>query len=108
MLNVQNMDIPEIKLGELTLTPYKMENTAVKFDLKINVLEYEDMLRCTLDYSTKLFKPETMDAFIENFLKVIDIVAEDPTVKISGIHLVSESVKKELVEDFSEELEYEF
>jgi amino acid adenylation domain-containing protein len=108
MLNVQNMDIPEIKLGDLKLTPHKMENTAVKFDLKINVLEYEDMLRCTLDYSTKLFKPETMDAFIENFLKVIDIVAEDPTVKISGIHLVSESVKKELVEDFSEELEYEF
>jgi amino acid adenylation domain-containing protein len=108
MLNFQNMDVPEIKLGDLKLTPYKMGDKAVKFDFKVNAGEYQGILRCTLDYSTKLFKPETMETFIENFIKVIDKVVQDPTVKISDIQLMSEVEKKEIIEDFTQDLQYEF
>jgi non-ribosomal peptide synthetase component F len=108
MLNFLGMDIPEIKIGDLKLTPYKMENRAVKFDIKINAGEQDGILYCTLDYCTKLFRAETMDTFIENFLKIIEIIVENPGIKLADIQLISEEVKKEMIDDFSEELQYEF
>jgi len=108
MLNFINMDIPEIKLRDLKLSPYKMEHSAVKFDVKINAWEQDDMVRCTLDYCTKLFKPETMDTFIENFLKIIDQIGGDPGIKIAEISSISKEVEKEMIADFNEELTTEF
>jgi fengycin family lipopeptide synthetase D len=108
MFNVQNTEIPEIKIRDITLTPCRIDIGAVKLDVKINIEEYGDKLCCTLDYVTSLFKPETMDTFIDNFKKVIQQVTADPMVKISTVQLVSEDVKKELVNNFNEELEYKF
>ena len=108
ILNFINMDIPSIKLSDLELSAYKMESSAVKLDIKINVWEQDKGLRCSLDYATKLFKADTMDTFIKNFLKIIDVIVEDPGIKISDIQLIPEEVKKELIDDFSEELQYEF
>jgi amino acid adenylation domain-containing protein len=108
MFNFHNMEIPEVNLHDLKLTPYRPGSTAVKFDIKLMAREWEDRLRCTLDYSTKLFKAETMETFIENFMRIIDDIVRDPTVKISGIRLMSEVEKKEMIEDFTEDLRYEF
>jgi amino acid adenylation domain-containing protein len=108
MLNFVNMEIPEVRLKDLRLTPVKMEQTAVKFDIKINVRDEGESLRCTLDYSTELFKQETMDSFIGNFVKIMETVAKDPTVKISNIGLISEGERRKLEKEFNEELEYEF
>jgi hypothetical protein len=108
MLNFINMDIPGIKLSNLELTPYKMESKAVKLDIKINAWEEHGGLRCTLDYCTKLFKAETMDTFIENLKKILDKIVEDPGIKISDIQLISEEVKREMIDDFTAEIEYEF
>jgi fengycin family lipopeptide synthetase D len=102
------MDIPAIELGGLKITPYKMESEAVKFDIKINAREQDGLLRCTLDYSSKLFKPDTMESFIDNFLRILDQIAEDPAIKISGIRLMSEKEERKIVEEFSKELEYDF
>ena len=108
MFNFHNMEIPEVNLHDLKLTPYRPGSTAVKFDIKLMAREWEDRLRCTLDYSTKLFKAETMETFIENFMRIIDNIVRDPTVKISDIRLMSEVEKKEMIEDFTEDLRYEF
>jgi non-ribosomal peptide synthetase component F len=108
MLNYVNVDIPSIRLSDLELTSLKMESEAVKLDIKINAWEQNNLLYCTLDYAGKLFKPAAMDTFIRNFLKIIDIISEDPGVKISGIRLISEEVRKEMIDDFTGELQYEF
>jgi len=108
MFNFHNMEIPEISIHDLKLTPYRPKSTAVKFDIKLMAQEWEDRLRCTVDYSTKLFKAKTMETFIENFIRIIDKIVQDPTVKISGIRLISEVEKKEIIEDFTEDLRYEF
>jgi acyl carrier protein len=108
MLNFINMEIPAIKLGDLKITPYKMESEAVKFDIKINAREQDGLLRCTLDYSNKLFKPDTMETFIDNYIKIAEKIAEDPGIKISDIRLMSEKEERKMVEEFSKELEYDF
>jgi non-ribosomal peptide synthetase component F len=108
MLNFINMDIPSIKLSDLELSAYKMESSAVKLDIKINIWEQDQGLRCSLDYATKLFNQDTMETFIKNFLKIIDTIVENPGIKLADIQLISEEEKKELIDDFSEELQYEF
>jgi amino acid adenylation domain-containing protein len=108
MFNFHNMEIPEITIHDLKLTPCKVESTAVKFDIKLMAREYENRLRCTLDYGTRLFKEGTMERFIENYLKIIDKIIEDPAVKISGIQLMSEVKKKEIIEDFTQDIQHDF
>lgn len=108
MLNFVNMEIPEVRLRDLRLTPLQMEQRAVKFDIKINVRDEGEGLRCTLDYSTELFRQETMDSFIGNYIKILETVVGDPAVTISNIGLISEVEKRKMEKDFAEELEYEF
>jgi len=108
VFNFNNTEIPDVTLRNLRMTPCPLESNAVKFDLKINAEEKADGLRFNLDYCTKLFKQETMESFIENFKQVVNKVTENPTVKISQISLLSETTSNEIIDDFSEDLHYDF
>ncbi|MCP4157769.1 MAG: non-ribosomal peptide synthetase, partial [bacterium] len=108
MFNFQNMDFPEIAAGNLTFSSLPREGNAVKLDLKLMAQEIDNRICCSVDYPTKLFKEETMKTFTENYLKIINIIIENPTIKISKIQLLSKQAKQELVTDFSEDLEMDF
>ena len=43
------------------------ENKTSKFDLTLTGVEIEEKLEFTFEYSTKLFKPETIERFISLF-----------------------------------------
>jgi amino acid adenylation domain-containing protein len=71
----------------LTFKPYKTEYNESRFDLLISGVDRGDQFSFTMEYSTQLFKTETIERFIDYFRQVTAAVVEDETIKLKDINL---------------------
>jgi amino acid adenylation domain-containing protein len=101
MLVLQNMDVPRVEIPGLNLKPYPYHQGTSIFDLNFQCIEIEEMLLCTFEYSTKIFKPVTITRFIYYLKKIIPLVIESPGVKILDMEIISEEEKKQVLCDFN-------
>jgi len=97
----QNMDIPEIRMQELSLIPFDYENHIAKFDLQLTAAETGETISFTLQYCTHLFKETTIQRFIGFFKRIVSVVLENIETRISDIDILSEEEKNRLLEDFN-------
>ncbi|MCP5049022.1 MAG: amino acid adenylation domain-containing protein, partial [bacterium] len=68
-----------------------------KFDLTWIALESEDNLSFIIEYSTKLFKPETIWRFARYFEKISSVVANDSGIKLRQIEIITEEEKNQVL-----------
>ncbi|UCH93174.1 MAG: amino acid adenylation domain-containing protein [Candidatus Aminicenantes bacterium] len=97
MFALQNMYTPGVEIPGLKLKPYEFEINWAKFDMTLAAIETTDDISFALEYSTKLFKRETIERFIHYFKRVVLSVLNDPGIKISGIDILAEEEKHQLL-----------
>jgi tyrocidine synthetase-3 len=98
MLVFQNMETPGIEIPGLVLIPCEYENKTSKFDLNLSGMEKEGKLTFDLEYSTKLFKEETVRGFIAYLKNIINFILENPEARISDVEIMSEEEKERILE----------
>ncbi len=86
---------------ELQVKPYPYHPNTSKFDITLSTQESGEGLLFNLEYCTKLFREETIARFIEYFKKIASIILENPGEKISGIVIISEEKKRQILSDFN-------
>ncbi|MCU0289179.1 MAG: amino acid adenylation domain-containing protein, partial [Acidobacteria bacterium] len=101
MFVLQNIEIAEINIPGLKLTPYPYENKTAKFDLTLTAIEVEEKLLFNFSYCTKLFKEETAKRFITYFKKVVNGIIENKDQRISDFEIITEEEKKRILVDFN-------
>jgi hypothetical protein len=81
--------VPETYEGRIGLyageQQYRYHPGASKFDLYLYGEERDGRMVFFLDYSTQLFKQETIDMYIKNFKEVVSQVVENKDVKLQDI-----------------------
>ncbi|MCP5049141.1 MAG: amino acid adenylation domain-containing protein, partial [bacterium] len=84
MLNLQNTDARLSAIPGLTLSPYQHETVTSKFDLILTVIVEDtgDFL-FSLNYGTTLFKQETIERFINYFIRLTHTLTEDKQQRLS-------------------------
>ncbi len=102
MFILQNMDIPTMEIPGLKLGPYPYESNTAKFDLTLICTEIDEHISCTLEYSTRLFKRETIHRFINYHRNIISTVLENPRIRIAEIDMLPEEEKRRLVMEFND------
>jgi len=102
MLEMQNIEIPKIRLPGLTLEPYPIETRASQFDLTLSIVEEKDRLNLSFKYCTQLFKDETIVGFLGYFKNILGSVTRDPDQEIAGIEIIEEKEKKRILYDFND------
>ncbi|MCP4215912.1 MAG: amino acid adenylation domain-containing protein [bacterium] len=81
-------DIEEFRIPGLILKGCEeFRHTTAQMDIKFRVRETEQGLTMAYEYSTALFKPETMEMFAANFNEVAAAVLESPEVLLSDIRI---------------------
>lgn len=85
--SLQNMDLPEIRIPGLKLTTLNPERKTARFDLGFHVFEGQGQLFITVEYSTALFKKETIERFIGYFKEIANQVVQDRTIKLAEIRV---------------------
>ncbi|MCP4146335.1 MAG: amino acid adenylation domain-containing protein, partial [bacterium] len=72
-----------------------------KFDLTLSGFEMEDKIRFNIEYSTNLFKKETIKRFIAYFKRIIQTITKTPQQKISEIEIITPEEKTQILYEFN-------
>jgi hypothetical protein len=88
----------------LKVTPYEFQRSSSKFDLSLIGIEADKDLYFILEYSTELFREESVESFIDYFKDIVSSVLEDPKKKISDIQIGSQD---DLLSQLNDDLEDE-
>ena len=73
-----------------------------KFDLSVEVLPIDSHLKFNFEYSTKLFKEETINQFSKHYINIINSVIENIDVKIGDIDILSDEEKNKILNEFND------
>lgn len=101
-----NNDIKNIETSKLNIKPYLSGNKRSEYDMTFYVFEQNDKLNISLEYSTKLFNRETIEAILSHFVNIANDMIDNPTKPLSQLNLLSESDKSKIVEGFNNKIEY--
>jgi amino acid adenylation domain-containing protein len=101
---LQNMTVSRVELPGLKLEPRAYHTGTSKFDLTFTCEESEENLIFVVQYSTKLFKEQTVEKFIRYFKKLAAFVTRENNrdIKIGEIEIISEAERNRLIYDYND------
>ncbi|MCP4151406.1 MAG: amino acid adenylation domain-containing protein, partial [bacterium] len=102
LFSLVNYEKGTVEETDLKLKPYEYGSVKSKFDLKLEVIEGKDKLFFTFVYAEKLFKKETIDAFIRYYKTLISENLENPGKKISEIEILPPEEKQRILYKWNE------
>ena len=100
MFAYQNEVIPVIIFGDKEAASASIDLKAVKCDLNFNIVPTRDNVAISVEYSTDLFKEETINKFIEAYKSILAQCLEE-TKQIKEITVLTEE-EKEQINSFNE------
>lgn len=96
----QNYEKSEFTIPGLTIKPYGMEREVSQFDITLYV-EAGEQIKFSFNYSTELFKKETIERFISYFKAIVQAVISNNNVKIADIDILSEEERNMILKSFN-------
>ncbi|HEV7508323.1 MAG TPA: amino acid adenylation domain-containing protein [Thermoanaerobaculia bacterium] len=87
MFLFQNTPMPPLRVGDLELTPLRLDTGTSHFDLTLELQEDGDGVSGAVEYSTELFDAAVIEIFIDRFLALLRQVAIAPDLPILDLPL---------------------
>ncbi|MCP4156236.1 MAG: AMP-binding protein, partial [bacterium] len=82
---------------------YELGNKIAKFDLTVSITEKKEKLNIAFQYSSKLFKKETMERYVSYLNKILPEIAGETAQQIAGIEILPDEEKKRLLVEFNQQ-----
>ncbi|MGE5343095.1 MAG: amino acid adenylation domain-containing protein [Candidatus Omnitrophota bacterium] len=104
MLALQNIQNQKAEISGLTLRPYEYKERPSKFDVTLLAVESDDRLHFTFEYSTKLFKPETMERFTVYFKNLIQeiITGDIHRFTLADVEIITKEERNRILDAFND------
>ncbi|WP_249725487.1 non-ribosomal peptide synthetase [Paenibacillus dendritiformis] len=96
MFALQNMEQSELRMQDVEVSPYELENPTAKFDLSLFISERGEQLHCSLEYATALFERGTIERWQENFIQLLRHAVDEPGIALGKVNLLSEQERNTL------------
>jgi polyketide synthase PksJ len=101
MFSYENIEKRSLQIPGLTISPFNAENTVSKFDLTLTAFEHGSELTFAFEYSTRLFKKETIKRFISYFNNILSGIIANIETKISSIDILTKEEQHRLLHEFN-------
>ncbi|MEC0184782.1 non-ribosomal peptide synthetase [Paenibacillus peoriae] len=102
MFSLQNVGTDVLETGGIRFKPEEFNAGISKVDFSLHVTEEKERLSFTLEYGTKLFKPETIRRLAEHYVRILETVTQDVGVRLADITIVSDAEKQLLLTGFND------
>ncbi|MGZ5050161.1 MAG: non-ribosomal peptide synthetase family protein [Methylobacter sp.] len=101
MFSYQNspLELPEI--AGLKVQLMKEESVTAKFDLTLLIAKTEDSTVCTFEYSTELFKENTIARMAGHFETLLAGMVSQPRSRVSELPLLTQAERKQALLDWN-------
>ena len=93
---IGNMNLPKLSSDDLKITHQPFDPKISKFDLALEIIE-SDKLEYSFEYSTELFKEETIIRFSAYFKNIVNLVTENKNLLIKDIDVISNIETENLI-----------
>jgi len=98
VLTMQDLKGADLRLGNATITPVELDQTATKFDLTLLATERPDGLDLSLWYRTDLFAAGTADRLLGHLRTLLEAVVADPSRSVADVPLATQRERDQLTE----------
>ena len=88
MFGLAAVSLQDLKIDGFTVSPVEFQYGTAKLDIAVEFEIHEGQLILTLDYALKLFKAETIDRFLHNFVDILDQVVKDTSIQLEKIEVL--------------------
>ncbi len=102
MFNLFNQTDYRGNLSEFDSFKYQHEHGISKFDLTLTAHDLGEKIIFSLEYSTHLFRADTIDRYIIYFKRILNQVVKNSTGKISEIEMLGATEKHQLLYEFND------
>ncbi len=102
VMNYINMGTEELELDGLFFKPLPEEKIDPKFDITWTIEKREKLYFAEIEYSTTLFKQETVKSFGNQFLQIITSITDNFKQGLKDMETVSPEEKKWLLETLNQ------
>ncbi|MEP6515217.1 amino acid adenylation domain-containing protein [Microcoleus vaginatus] len=92
---MQNMPMPALELGGLTLTPLEQDSGTAKFDLVLFVGETEQGIAGTWKYNTDLFEAAAIEQMSSRFETLLNSIVAEPETRLNNLEILTEAEKEQ-------------
>jgi amino acid adenylation domain-containing protein len=97
MFILQNTPRAELRLGEIRLQPFNVENPTAKFDLTLSLSEDGGELQGWLSYNAELFEPASVSRMIGHYCVLLRGIVEQPNQPVAELPLLMEAERRQLL-----------
>ncbi|MFI6069955.1 non-ribosomal peptide synthase/polyketide synthase [Actinoplanes sp. NPDC051343] len=101
VLNSQMSD-DDVSLGGQSMETYPIDVTPARCDLAVSVTPCADGRAVDFEYSTDLFKRETVEAMAEAYLRLLAGVVADAGVPVSQIEVLDPAERHRILDEFND------
>ncbi|OZF39998.1 hypothetical protein CH296_01470 [Rhodococcus sp. 14-2496-1d] len=107
-LSFQNLADSTFELPGLTVSAVDADTTTAKTDLQLSISDqYESdgspaELAAEFSYATDLFDRSTIDGFVERFVEVLRAVANDPSVVVGDLDVLTATERNTIVHEWND------
>jgi len=98
---MQNIDQKSICIEGLTVSPCPFEPGVSRFDITLIALETGKGIDFSLEYSTRLFRPDTIKQFTRHLVTLLESVVTNPSQTLGQIDMLSSGEKEQLIQRFN-------
>ncbi|KAF6584029.1 AMP-binding protein, partial [Paenibacillus sp. EKM205P] len=92
----------EFELEGLTFKTYPTDNHTAKFDLTLDAVEQPEGILCSLEYSTALYKPETIARLAQHFTELVRAITLHPQQPLAALDMVTVEEKAQIIYGFGD------
>ncbi|MEG4350117.1 amino acid adenylation domain-containing protein [Microcoleus sp. LAD1_D3] len=92
---MQNMPMPTLELGGLTLTPLELDSGIAKFDLVLFVGETEQGIAGTWKYNTDLFDAAAIEQMSSRFETLLNSIVAEPETRLNNLEILTKAEREQ-------------
>lgn len=97
-LSVQTLHAPaEGNAENLMFKPVNLDFTVARFDFRFSATEVNNKIYVDTEYKALLYKEETVEQILNNYLEILNVIAENSHIKLKDIQLLDELKEVEKV-----------
>jgi non-ribosomal peptide synthetase component F len=97
MFSLQNAPLPALRSPEVVLTPLAAPNGAAKFDLTLFAAEGPEGLHLTMEYSSDLFDPATVDRMLAHYCILLESIVARPDQPVGLLPMLTQEERRQIL-----------
>ncbi len=99
---LQNLPETTLEFGGLQLQEMDLESQSAKFDMTLSLKDRNGELQAGLEYSTDLFRRETVEQMATHFQSLLRAIVAAPAQRVGELVFLSEPERRQLLEEFND------